>query len=395
MLRDIYVISYNPKSKIQNPMPHLLSSISLEDIELAPSQTWGAVRLVPLIRHNFREDLRLTKRNYNSVVSVEVDRRTNYYSYVPHGLVLDWSDDGTPVAALGGKLSQKFEDFIGVKTLSRMVQREDKNSLRFLPSEMAMEAFLAMYFNGPNIAWREYSRQTFSDGLSPRIEHSIRGYSIADLSEALRVFEIHEDQVGVLLFVGDMLATAFIVPHPADYRALHDTLLMDAYGETFYYYGLYGQAQELKVGIVDKDINSLGDLRVAFDRMRHNWGEFQTVMAADLLQRSIEYHQVYQAGIFSLQRFVTDLDKNLTNYIGESIVDDRGHLQYLKIYGLSASQTRRAYLLQQLNRSQWHLEKAAIALNTTLPDLIYRIEKANLGYIINNEVRERARKASR
>jgi hypothetical protein len=374
-------------------MPHLLSSISLEDLELAPSQTWGAVRLVPLIRHNFREDLRLTKRNYNSVVSVEVDRRTNYYSYVPHGLVLNWSDDGTPVAALGGKLSQKSDDFVGVKTLRRMVQREDKNSLRFLPSEMAMEAFLAMYFNGPNIAWQDYSRQTFSDGLSLRVEYSIRGNSIADLSEALRVFEIHEDQVGVLLFVGDILATAFVVPHPADYRALHETLLMDAYGETFYYYGLYGQTQELKLEIVDKDINSLSDLRVAFDRMCHDWGEYQTVMAADLLQRSIESHQIYQAGTFSLQHFITDLDKNLTNYIGESIVDERGHLQYLKIYGLSASQTRRAYLLQQLNRAQWHLEKAATALNTTLPDLIYRIEKANLGYIINNEVRERARKA--
>ena len=127
--------------------------------------------------------------------------------------------------------------------------------------------------------------------------------------------------------------------------------------------------------------------------MRQDWAEFQTVMGADLLQRSIESHQIYQAGIFSLQRFNTDLDKNLTNYIGESIVDDRGCLQYLKIYGLSGSQTRRAYLLQQLDRSQWHLEKAAIALNTTLSDLVHRIEKANLGYILNHEVRERAKKA--
>ncbi len=376
-------------------MSPILSSISIEDLELAPSQIWGAVRLVPLIRRNFREDLRLTKRNYNTVVSVEFDRRNNYYSYVPHGLVLNWSDDGTPVAALGGKLSQKSEDFTGVKTLRRMAQREDKNSLRFLPSEMAMEAFLAMYFNGPNITWQDYSRQTFADGLSPRVEYSIRGYSISDLSEALRVFEIHENQVGVLLFVGEMLATAFVVPHPADYRTLHDTLLMDAYGETFYYYGLYGQAQALKVEIVDRDINSLDDLRVAFDRMRHDWAEFQTVMAADLLQRSIESHQIYQAGTFSLQRFSTDLDKNLTNYIGESIVDDCSCLQYLKIYGLSGSQTRRAYLLQQLDRSQWHLEKAAIALNTTLSDLVHRIEKANLGYILNQEVREKAKKARR
>jgi hypothetical protein len=376
-------------------MSPLLTSIALEDLELAPSQTWGAVRLVPLIRRNFREDLRLTKRGYNNVVNVAIDRRTNYYSYVPHGLVLNWTDDGTAVAAVGGKLSKGDADFKGIQTLSRMAQREDKNTLRFLPTEMAMEGFLAMFFNGPNIAWQDYSRRALADGLSPREEYSICGYSIQDLSEALRVFEVHEQQVGVLLFVGEMLATAFIVPHPADYRALHETLLMDAYGETFYYYGLYGQAQELSGSIDDKSVHSLADLRMEIDRIRQDWGTFQSIMASDLLQRTIQSQQIYQAGTFSLQRFITDLDKNLTNYIGESIVDDRGHLQYLKIYGLSASQTRRAYLLQQLDRSQWHLERAAIAMNTTLAELVHRIEKANLGYIINNQVREIARKARR
>ncbi len=76
-------------------------------------------------------------------------------------------------------------------------------------------------------------------------------------------------------------------------------------------------------------------------------------------------------------------------------MDDRGYLQYLKIYGLSAAQTRRAYLLQQLDRHQWNLEQAAIGLGETLPDLIHRIEKANLGYLINNELLEQSRKARR
>jgi hypothetical protein len=198
-----------------------------------------------------------------------------------------------------------------------------------------------------------------------------------------------------LLFTGEMLATAFIVPHPADYRALHETLLTDAYGETFYYYGLYGQAEELNLTIDDRSIENLADLGMALDRMRQEWRDFQSIMAADFLDRSIQSQQIYQAGAFSLQRFITDLDKNLTNYIGETIVDERGSLQYLKIYGLSAVQTRRAYLLQQLDRYQWHLETAATALGQTLPDLIYRIEKADLGYIINNQVRERSRKARR
>lgn len=76
-------------------------------------------------------------------------------------------------------------------------------------------------------------------------------------------------------------------------------------------------------------------------------------------------------------------------------MDDNGDLQYLKIYGLSAVQTRRAYLLKELDRHDWQLEKAAIALNETLPSLVKRMEKADLGYLINNQVREQAEKALR
>jgi transcriptional regulator with GAF, ATPase, and Fis domain len=89
------------------------------------------------------------------------------------------------------------------------------------------------------------------------------------------------------------------------------------------------------------------------------------------------------------------LDRTRTNYIGESIVDDNGDLQYLKIYGLSAIQTRRAYLLQTLDRHNWQLEKAATSLNETLASLVKRIEKADLGYLINNQIREQAEKALR
>jgi hypothetical protein len=380
-------------------MIKLLETIALHNLEIAPSQIWGAIRLVPLLRKNFREDLRLAKRSYNSRVMVSVDKSTFYHSYVPHGLVLNWSDDGEPVASLGGQLSDKSHQFGGIKVLRRMAQREnrgeDKNSLRFLPLEMAMEGFMGMFFNGPTIDWQEYSRRSRSTGLSPRSEYSITGRSISDLSEALRVFEIHENQVGVLLFVGEMLATAFIVPHPEDYRDLHETLLTDAYGETFYYYGLYGQAQELKCSIKDQNIHNLADLRSALTKMRQEWSDVQSMMSADLLQRTIQSQQIYQAGVFSLQRFITDLDRTRTNYIGESIVDDHGDLQYLKVYGLSAVQTRRTYLLQTLDRHDWQLEMAAIALNETLPSLVKRMEKADLGYLINNQVREQSEKILR
>ncbi len=380
-------------------MTKLLETIALHNLEVAPSQVWGSIRLVPLVSKGYREDLRLAKRSYNSRVVVSTDDNTLYHSYVPHGLVLNWSDDGEPVASLGGQLGDKSDQFGGVKVMRRMAQRENKggnkNSLRFLPLEMAMEGFMGMFFKGPTIAWQEYSRRSRSTGLSPRTEYSITGRSISDLSEALRVFEIHENQVGVLLFVGEMLATAFILPHPKDYRDLHEMLLTDAYGETFYYYGLYGQAQELRCAIKDQSIHNLADLRSALTKMRQEWSDVQSMMSEDLLQRPIQSQQIYQAGVFSLQRFITDLDRTHTNYIGESIIDDHGNLQYLKIYGLSAVQTRRAYLLQTLDRHNWQLEKAAASLNETLASLVKRMEKADLGYLINNQVREQAEKALR
>ena len=56
------------------------------------------------------------------------------------------------------------------------------------------------------------------------------------LEDALRVFEIHPGQCGVLVYAADALAAAFVVPHPDDYRALHPTLIQDLYGELIYHY---------------------------------------------------------------------------------------------------------------------------------------------------------------
>jgi hypothetical protein len=148
----------------------------------------------------------------------------------------------------------------------------------------------------------------------------------------------------------------------------------------------------VKCTIADQNIQDLADLRSALSNMRQEWSEFQSMMSADLLERSIQSQQIYQAGAFSLQRFITDLDRTKANYIGELIVDNQGDLQYLKIYGLSAAQTRRTYLLQEIDRHQWQLDKAAAALGETLFSLVKRLEKVNLGYMINNQIREQATK---
>jgi hypothetical protein len=386
--------SLEPLFPPKNSMSELLSSISLQGLEIAPSQRWGAVRLVPLIRRQSRQDLTLTKRSYQENPVVAVDRAT-YYAYIPHGLVLHWSDRGEPVVAEGSQLGRPAAKWRSETVLKKMARREDKNSLRFLPLHLAMESFIALFMKVPQIAWPEYSRRSLREGFGSHTEYAIGGQSIMDLSEAFRVFEIHEQQVGVLLFVGEALASAFILPNPQDYRALHDTLLQDFYGETFYYYGLYGQAPALQMEIDTNQVNSLADLQTALQQLRRDWAAAHTMMAGELIDRPIQAERVYQAGPFSLQRFITDLDRIQTNYIGKAIVDDRGSLQYLKIYGLSAAQTRRTYLIQQLSAQGWQLENTAIALNTTPSELLKRIEKAGLSYLFSNQLLEQQRKSER
>lgn len=384
----------------------LLQAIALRGLEIAPSQVWGSIRIVPLLRKQVRYDLRLLRRDYSSdatVVSLEGELLApglKYISYVPHGLVLSWSDNGSPVAALGGQIVPSEGKLLAcglrsVQIIHRMAKRETGNRLRFLPLHLAMEGFLSLFFSGPEIAWSEYSRQALSQGLSPRYEMSVGGRAIAGLEDALRVFEIHEGQVGVLLFVAEALASAFVTPTPEDYRALHASLLEDFYGELLYQYGLLHQTTApMSLSVDETKVDSLAALGEAIAQIRANWASFQGFMAENLLGRDLITKRVYTAGPFTLQRFITDLRLNQENHIGEAIVRDNGELEYLKTYRLSAAQTRRVYLLSQLAAEGWNLDCTAQKLGNTREEFVFRLENAGFGYLLNNQVREKARKSS-
>ena len=385
----------------------LLTDISLKGLEIAPSQIRGAVRIVPLLRREVRGDLRLVRRGYNediTVVSLEgkmMEPGMKYYSYVPHGLVISWSDDGSPIATFGGQMVKPDGKRLdcgcaSVRLMHRMAKRESKNQLRFLPLHLAMEGFLSLFFSGPDIAWSEYSKYALSHGLGSRYEMSVSGRYIAGLEDALRVFEIHPRQVGVLVFVAETLASAFVVPTPEDYRALHTSLLEDFYGELIYEYSLmFDKPLPMDLSVDESKINSLADLRSAIAQMRTDWACFQGFMAEGLLQRQLSSQRVFTAGPFVLQRFITNLLPKEENHIGEAIVRENGELEYLKTYRLSAAQTRRVYLLSQLHLYNWNVDATAKALGNSREEFVMRLETAGFGYLLNQQVRDAARKKRR
>src|SRR5690606_20382029 len=108
-----------------------------------------------------------------------------------------------------------------VRMTRRLARRPRGDRLRFLPLHLAVEGYLALHFGGPEIAWEEWSRRAVARGLSPRCEETYTGRQVRSLEDALRHFEIHPGQCGVMVYVADTLASAFVLPHPDDYRALH------------------------------------------------------------------------------------------------------------------------------------------------------------------------------
>ena len=378
----------------------LIERLELQGLRLAPSQVWGGIRMVPVLRDTVRGDLRLARRTYDDILSVVAlkgglkEPGLKYCAYVPHALVMSWgrkeSDAvyGTQLQAPDGK-RVKVGPF-SIRLLHRMVHREDSHQLRMLPLHLGMEGFLALHFGGPDVAWTEYSREVLSRGLSPRIEGAVPGWAHHALDGALRTFELHERQVGVLLFNADVLLSAFIVAHPEDYRALHRTLLEDFYGDLLLQYGFLGEAPELKLSLDADAIGSLADLGAAVARMRRDWADFHGFMAGGLFGAQVTASRVYEAGPFLLQRFHTRLVPSEENHVGEAIVGEDGTLEYLKTYRLSAAQTRRAYLLQQLASAGWKLDAAAESLHATQDELILRLRNAGFGYLLKEHVLEAA-----
>ena len=387
------------------------ATLDLQGLRIAPPQTMGAVRIVPLVRERFLaagaatgpnapRDLRITARDYgDSVAVVELGRNAptdpglKYVSFVPHGFIVSYTTDGSPVAAQGASFGPASETRKGrfVRLMHRMVKQEPgvgaTARFRMLPLHLAMEGLLALHFNGPDILWSEYSQQAIRKGMDPRSERAVRGTWLPGLEEALRTFEILPAQVGVLLFVADALACAFVVPHPDDYRRLHGSLLHDFFGEILRDYAiLYPHAPAAHAPLDGAGVTTLEDLARQVAQVRADWRAYAELLSAGLLGRAVRVERVRTMGPFRLERFVPVFDPDVECHLGERMVREDGTLEYLKTYRLSAAQVRRAYLLDQLAAADWNMALAAEALRCSVTELAQRLVGAGFGFLLSPAV---------
>ncbi|MEU1881646.1 hypothetical protein ABZ470_30460 [Streptosporangium sp. NPDC020072] len=380
-----------------------MTALTLTGLSTRPAQVWGGVRLVPLVRQEPIEDLRLSAQIHEEEFGlVEVAPRAAYLSYIPHGFVADWTRDGSPAAAYGTQLRGPAErdhvpSGMPLHFHRRMARRTGRNRLRFLPLHLALEGYLSLHFGGPEIAWEEWSRRAIDQGLSPRVEESYSGAEVRGLRDALRIFEIHPGQCGVLVYVADALASAFVVPHPDDYRALHTTLLHDLYGELIHHYAMYSVAvPDFRARIVDAQVGSLADLRARARERQEEWASFHDgVMANGLLRTDHTYQRVYEMDGYRLSRFLPSFERRQENHIGELITDGAGRLAYLKTFRLSENQVRRGHLLTRLAACGWNLAETSAALGMTEHELALRIEGAGFGHLLRQDILDRYRAQAR
>ncbi|MGW1376185.1 ARPP-2 domain-containing protein [Streptomyces sp. NPDC002446] len=368
-----------------------MNRLDLSGLRARPAQVWGAVRLVPLVRAEPIRDLRLHRELYeDGTATVRADGSASYTSYIPHGFVANWTGDGSPAAAYGSQLSEGRGGPVACAPLHvprRLVHRRGKGhsrgrpsdgpwgGLRFLPLHLALDGYLALHFGGPPVLWEEWTRRAVRDGLSPRAERAYLGERVPGLDDALRVFEIHPGQCGVMVYVADALAAAFVVPHPDDYRALHPSLLQDLYGELMYQYALYGgPVADFTATIAAEYITSLTDLRAAAGRRAREWeAQHAGLMADELLDESYDVRQVYRMGRFRLSRFLPPFALHRTQHIGELITDGKGRIAYLKTFRLTDKQVRRGHVLHRLAAHEWHVGRTAEAMGISGQELRRRV----------------------
>ncbi|MBR8744760.1 hypothetical protein [Nocardiopsis sp. MG754419] len=322
--------------------PHL----SMEGVTTGPDQRWGNVRLVPLLRRTPVEGLRLHPA-LSGTGPTRDEGVPDPVAYLPHAYVAHWEEDPLPMVSYGTRLCSPWEPPSPARIRpvdGRDRGRGDLERPRFLPWSVNVEGHLALRFSVTTIAWERLARTLLrTERLRVPKETAYTGAEVGDLSRALEVFEVHTDQCGVVLYVGDEPASVHLTPHPDDYRTLHPSLLWDLFGGTLHAWGgVAAPVPSLYEPLPKRGIRSLDDLRraVAESRAASARGR-DALMPPVLTAQDTTFHRVGERDAFALWRLCPPLVRGGGPHVGEVITAADGRPAYLSTFRLSTAQVRR------------------------------------------------------
>ena len=359
-----------------------------DDLDFASPQLLGAITLVPVIKNTLNSSLRVKREMLdNPHQQVQLDEHSAYRSYIPHGFVFDYGSTEK-------KHSEKKLEKEPLRLVQRITGKKKKaKKIRVLPFHMAMEGFLSIAFSPPKTAHAELSDFARKHGLGFRCEWSCDSSQIPGLHRAMQIFEIHEKQVGMLLFVNNSLSSSFIVSHPDDYRKLHFTLLQDSYSELIAHYSELPAAElDYSISISDhsaavKKITSIDALERSYREACRLRDQYVRDLTKSLFNKPIRQKPLFKLSGASLFSFHNDLKNCLGSdeaHIGEALIE-KGKIQYLKSYRLSSKQLEKGAFLQILEESNWSPQAVRWKLNLDKNAWQRKIQKLGLSYLFNND----------
>lgn len=362
--------------------------LSLAGLTLGAPQIHGAIRLVPVRRIAPLAGIAMHSFDLPERPASGEDELVRIAG---HGLAFT-TDTLAPSTVFGTKLGTSRR--AGLLALgapgARLFRRETRPGrphFRFLRQQIALEGYLYLAARGPEIAFAEYAARALRGGAVMPMPVEERGMRLRGLRDALRVFELHDDQVGVLVYAADVFASAFVMPTPADYRRLHASLVLDLFGDLIHQYAFFHDAVHTGVPDIDAEaVHSLDDLERAVCEMRAAFASQQHDLAAGLLRAELVFEHLHTMRDFTLERFLPSFDPSSDNHVGEQVLGPDGELAYLSTYRLSAAQAKRGYLLSRLVAHGWDLALAAGELGTDVEGLVLRLRNAGFGYLIKAHV---------
>jgi hypothetical protein len=371
-------------------LPTKTTTLSLlKGLRPGPSQVFGGVRMLPLLRDLIRDDVRLFRQPLSTVGVIPTDNKpiqdskSIYCSFVPHALVLAANAQEVEVSR-GLQILEGKKQHQSVTVFHRMAKRE-AGGLRFLPQHLAFEGYISQHFDAPDYLWPEYTKAAARRGLQSRSETVWPGHAVCGLQDALRMFEIHDGQVGVAVFVCDALAEIFVVPHPNDYRALHKTLVEDAYADLIVQYSRYALASEVPFVMDESRVSDTATLRASFAAAKGAMLSSEQVLLQHL-PATLPAEKIRDHRGLTMMRVMPHIDLDLENHIGEALTYADGDVAYLKTYRLSGAQAKRAFVLQALAKNNFHLRRTAESLQQSIRDFADRLDAAGFSYLFKPDV---------